>query len=128
MDKYKQLAIKLKVRYASAELKQALTHKSFYSKDDERKGNSRYIFAGMFEFKGVVAQMLLQRISGTGTQLQHALGKMFKPEQMEQLFACFDLDRYIRYDVDFDAARHRHVFAFGLLGWLCQHAPDDVVN
>ena len=128
MDKYKQLAIKLKARYFSAELKQALTHKSFYPKGDERNGNSRYVFAGMFAFKGVVAHMLLQRISGTGTQLQHALGKMFKHEQMQKLFAYFDLDRYIRHDADFQADAHNHVFTYGLLGWIVEHASEDVVK
>ena len=128
MSKYNLLAVKLKAGEASAELKKAMTHLSFYKKGNESQGNSRYVFAGMFVFKGEVAQVLLQYVSGTGMQLQHALGKMFKTEHMESLFAYFDLEQYIRHGADFDAAGHRHIFVYGLLGWLCEHASEEVRN
>ena len=126
MNKYNLLALKLKTGGSSAELKKAMTHKSFYKKDDESQGNSRYVFGGMFAFKGEVAQVLLRFVSGTGTQLQHALGKMFKTVHMESLFAYFDLGQHIRHGTDFDAAGHRHIFVFGLLGWLIEHASEEV--
>ena len=126
MNKYNLLALKLKTGEAASELRKAMTHKSFYKKDDESRGNSRYVFGGMYAFKGEVARILLKYMSGTGTQLQHALGKIFKNEHLEQLFAFFELHQYIRHGTDFDAGKHRHIFVYGLLGWLYEHASEEV--
>ena len=126
MNKYNLLAVKLKSGENAVELRKAVTHKSFYKKEDETRDNSRYVFGGMFVFRGEVARILLQYVSGTGTQLQHTLGKLFKNEHLEQLFAYFELHRYIRHSADFDAVKHRHIFVYGLLGWLCEHASQEV--
>ncbi|GHT31626.1 hypothetical protein FACS189434_01700 [Bacteroidia bacterium] len=123
--KYKQLAYQLKTQQVN-ELRTALTHKSFYRKEDEAKGSSRYVFAGMFAFKGLTAEVLFRYVPATGTQLQHALGNLFKNEHLNRLFDTFELQKYIRHGADFPAERHRHIFVFGLLGYLHIHATAEV--
>jgi hypothetical protein len=80
----------------------------------------------MYAFKGLVAETLFSYLPATGTQLQHALGNIFKNENLERIFASYDLDKLMRHGVEFDAYKHRHIFAYGLLGYLFVHAPDEV--
>lgn len=122
---YRELALKLRTENFVSELKTALTHKSFYAQANETKGNSRYVFAGMFAFKGAVADVLFRYVPGAGTQLQHALGNMFKNECLEKIFTSFRLEKLIRYGGDFKADSHRHIFVYGLLGYLYVHANEE---
>ena len=71
--------------FSRSTLRTVLTHSSFYEK--EGKGNSRYIFAGMFVFKGQVADVLYQYFSGDGTRLQHILGNLFGKERLERMYS-----------------------------------------
>ncbi|MDR1594599.1 MAG: hypothetical protein LBS43_08980, partial [Prevotellaceae bacterium] len=125
MSDYHLLALKLKTSGADNELKKALTHKSFFKGENEAKGNSRYVFAGMYAFKGLVAETLFLYLSATGTQLQHILGNLFKNEHLERIFVEYDLRRFVRHGVDFDAGKHRHIFVYDLLGYLFAHASDE---
>jgi len=122
---YRALAIRLRTENAVNELKAALTHKSFYAKEEETRGNSRYVFAGMFAFKGTVADVLSRYVPGAGTQLQHTLGNLFKNEQLEKIFAVYRLREFIRYGVEFEVNKHRHIFVYGLLGYLHTHADEE---
>ncbi|MDR1594711.1 MAG: hypothetical protein LBS43_09580 [Prevotellaceae bacterium] len=124
MNGYYLLASKLKTPDTDNELKKALTHKSFFKGENEEKGNSRYVFAGMYAFKGLVAEALFMYLPATGTQLQHMLGNLFKNEHLERIFVEYDLHRFVRHGVDFDAGKHRHIFVYGLLGYLFAHASD----
>ena len=45
--------------FSLAQIREVLTHSSFYEK--EGKGNSRFVFAGMFVFKGQVAEVLYKK-------------------------------------------------------------------
>jgi len=47
-----------KLGISKNELKQALTHFSFYENKNEAKANSRLVFAGMYAFKGITADIL----------------------------------------------------------------------
>jgi hypothetical protein len=118
------LCRKLKIETPASELKKALTHKSFY-KNEKGNHNSRYVFCGMFAFKGLVAEILYDWIPLDGTQLQHALGNLFKPEILERIFVYYDLDKRIRHGIEFEADKHRHIFVYGFLGFLFVHAPED---
>ena len=118
MSKYHLLAAQLKLPEAANELKHALTHKE----------GSRYVFAGMFAFKGRVAEILYQYIPASGTALQHSLGNIFKNDHLNRLFTYYDLQHSIRHNPDFDAASHRHIFVYGLLGWLFVHADEETIQ
>jgi dsRNA-specific ribonuclease len=119
--------MKLKTETPASELKRALTHKSFY-KNENGKHNSRYVFCGMYAFKGLVAEIPYTWFPLEGTQLQHTLGNLFKPEILDWIFVYYDLDKLIRYGLEFDANKQRHIFVFGLLGYLYVHAPEEVKN
>jgi dsRNA-specific ribonuclease len=113
------------------ELKIALTHSSFYqeSKDTKAaKDNSRYIFLGMFHFRGAVANMLYKYMPGTGTQLQHALGNIFANTKLETLFDTWDLQHHIRHDERFNAKKHKHIFVYGILGYVIAHFDSLTVD
>jgi len=114
MDKYKLLTLRLGI--SSANLKSALTHYSFYESKNELKGNGRFVFAGMYAFKGEVSKIILEYISGSGTQLQHLLGNVFSNDRLHKIFDELELMSLVKAGEKFDIKKHKHIFVFGLLG------------
>jgi len=115
---YETLAKRLGLN--KTELKQALTHYSFYKKENEHKANGRLIFAGMFVFKGQLANILYNYFPGTGTQLQHILGNLFQNKILHQLFDKWSLKNKIRAGQNFDINAHKHIFVYAILGCISQ--------
>ncbi|MCC5945973.1 MAG: hypothetical protein JJT94_13660 [Bernardetiaceae bacterium] len=109
------------------ELESALTHSSFYRNEKTSKAaiGSRYVFLGQYAFKGEVARHLGQWVSGTGQQLQHFLGNLFKKQHLEGFYEKYELHDLVRYDKNFPIENHRHIFAYALLGFLYQHTARD---
>jgi len=105
------------------DFQQALTHSSFYENDDEKKTNGRLVFAGMFVFKGQVAEILMEYFTGKGTQLQHSLGNLFRNEYLHRLFDQWQLMKQVRAGKNFDIREHKHIFVFAVLG--CISRLDD---
>lgn len=110
-----------------SELEDALTHASFYVDADssEAIAGSRYVFLGQFAFKGEVARYLSQWISGTGQQLQHFLGNLFKNEHLERLYEQWELQTLVRCADTFPVEKHRHIFAYAILGFLYRHTAQN---
>jgi hypothetical protein len=77
---------RLGVKDLHAEQKKALTHKSFCKEGDEQKSNCRYIFLGMYGFKGKVAELVFNFVTGSGKPLQHYLGNIFKDDILLKIF------------------------------------------
>jgi len=102
------------------ELKQALTHSSFYENKNEEKSNSRLVFAGMFAFKGILADILYKYYTGTGTELQHILGNLFKTEFLNRLYQKWGLSAKVRANEKFDIKKHKHIFVYAVLGCVSQ--------
>lgn len=123
---YKSFAQKLDCAEHSNELKKALTHKSFYN-DKDNDGNSRYVFLGMFGFKGKVAEILFRYQPAGGTQLQHYQGNLFK-EVGVRIFDKYGLAGYIRSGTDFDVQTHKHIFAYGFLGFILRWFEPEKLN
>lgn len=123
MNHYKTLCTKLNLESQhSHNLKTALTHLSF-SKNS--KNGSRYVFLGQTEFKGKVARILFEYVSGTGTQLQHYSGNLFKNKYLETIYNAYNLGIYIRYGKNFDALAHKHIFTYALLGFLSDTMEEE---
>ncbi|MEI6754683.1 MAG: hypothetical protein WCK78_16130 [Paludibacter sp.] len=128
MDRHeliKALAKRLKAENHSNELNKALTHSSFPD-TAELDNNSRYIFLGQFAFRGYVADILYTYTPGSGTQLQHLLGNLFKNEHLHSLYDKLKLNELIRCGTEFEHIKHKHIFVFGLLGFINQFSPDQV--
>ena len=111
--------------FSRAKLREVLTHSSFY--DEEGKGNGRYVFAGMFVFKGMVAQVLYRYFSGEGTRLQHVLGNLFRNERLERLFDDLKLKSFVRASEKFDVKAHRHIFVYAVFGYVTT-LDEDIRN
>jgi dsRNA-specific ribonuclease len=105
------------------DFQQALTHASFFESGNETKANSRLIFAGMFVFKGQVAEILMDYFTGKGTQLQQLLGNLFRNEYLHRLFDKWLLMKHVRASKNFDIKAHKHIFVFAVLG--CVARLDD---
>lgn len=105
-------------------LKDALTHHSFYEDKDEKNGNSRMVFTGMFIFKGQVAEILGTYFSGTGTQLQHILGNLFKNEYLNTLFDEWKLRKWVRTSETFNIKTHKHIFVYAVFGCISKIDDD----
>ena len=121
----KTLAKRFKAEKFSNELNKALTHSS-YPQTLEENNNSRFVFLGQFSFKGFVADILYEFTPGSGTELQHLLGNMFKNEHLNTMYDKLKLEALIRYGVEFDHRKHKHIFVYGLLGFIQQYSPVDV--
>ncbi len=106
----------LRRSFSRAKLREVLTHSSFYEQDG--KGNSRYVFAGMFVFKGMVAQVLYRYFTGEGTRLQHVLGNLFRNERLERMFDELKLKPFVRAGEKFDIKSHRHIFVYAIFGYV----------
>ena len=102
--------------FSESRLREVMTHSSFYEK--EGKGNSRYVFAGMYVFKGLVADVLYRYATGDGTRLQHVLGNLFRQERLERLFGEWKLRQFVRAGENFDIEKHRHIFIYALFGYV----------
>lgn len=127
MKNYKQLAKSFELLNKHNELKKALTHKSFYN-DDKHSGSSRYIFLGMYGFKGKVCSLLFNFLPLDGTNLQHYLGNLFKNEFLNTIYEKYQLENLIRFGENFDVVKHKHIFVYGFLGFICQYATNDKIN
>lgn len=109
------------------ELQRALTHASFYDdpESEEARTGSRYIFAGQFAFRGAVAEYLFDWIGGTGKQLQQFLGNLFKNKHLETLYEDYGLESVVRCGRSFPLSKHRHIFAYAMLGFVFQYTEAD---
>lgn len=105
------------------DLKKALTHSSFYE-NPEQDENSKYIFLGMFAFKGKVAEVMRKYVPLTGTQLQHYLGNVFKSKQLEKIYKKYQLNRLVRHGRDFPVQDKHHLFVYALLGFVYEFAEE----
>ena len=85
---------------------------------DVGKANSRYVFAGMFVFKGQVANVLFRYYTGDGTRLQHILGNLFRQERLVRLFDEWRLHQFVRAGEKFDITAHKHIFVYALFGYV----------
>ena len=102
--------------FSRQHLRVVLTHSSFYKQ--EGKGNSRYVFAGMFAFKGMVAQILYRYAADDGTRLQHILGNLFRNERLVQLYDEWKLQQWVRAGEGFDVDSHKHIFVYAIFGYV----------
>lgn len=107
------------------ELKKSLTHSSFHTDDNTMsKSNSRYVFKGMFSFKGDTANVIFDLLPGTGMQLQQIQGNLFSPAKLNALYDSLNLGQYIRSGLDFDIKNHKHIFVYGLLGYVSEYCNE----
>ncbi len=102
--------------FSKSYLQKVLTHSSFY--ETKGKGNSRDIFAGMFVFKGQVAELLHRHVPEDGTRLQHILGNLFRQERLLRLFDQWKLRHFVRAGQNFDIDAHRHIFVYAIFGYV----------
>lgn len=102
--------------FSRSKLREVLTHSSFY--EEEGKGNSRYVFAGMFVFKGQVGEVLFRYAAGEGTRLQHILGNLFRNERLERQFDEWHLGQFARAGEKFDIRTHKHIFVYAIYGYV----------
>ena len=108
--------------FSRSSLRSVLTHSSFYEK--EGKGNSRYVFAGMFVFKGQVAEVLYKYFTGDGTRLQHILGNLFRQERLERMYDEWKLGQFVRAGSGFDIDSHKHIFVYAIFGYVSTLSED----
>jgi hypothetical protein len=89
-----------------------------WAHEQEGRGNSRHVFAGMFVFKGQVAEVLFRYAVGEGTRLQHILGNLFRNERLERQFDEWHLGQFARAGENFDIKTHKHIFVYAIYGYV----------
>ena len=102
--------------FSRSRLYEVLTHSSYYKA--EGKGNSRFVFAGMYAFKGLVAEVLFRYYTGDGTRLQHVLGNLFRQERLVRLFDEWNLQQFARAGEAFSIESHKHIFVYAIFGYV----------
>lgn len=125
---YRQLANLVGLSWLHNELKKALTHKSFYPEKEEDKSNSRYIFLGMYAFKGRTSELLFSYVPGSGTRLQHYLGNLFREEYLLKVYEKYMLEPLCRFGQGLDAEKQKHLFVYGFLGFLLKHLEKEQLD
>jgi len=125
MQELRILAQRFDIKHQS--LKKALTHYSFYNDKNDENNNSKHVFAGMFVFKGILANTLLQMIDANGSQLQHILGNLLSNSQLEILFDKLNLQKHARASENFDIRNHKHIFVYGFLGCLAMECSNEQI-
>lgn len=109
------------------DFKKCLVHISVYEKkqNNTNPGNSRFVFLGMYAFKGHLAEVLNGYISGNGKQLQHYLGNVFSNERLALIFDEWELEKCVQVREGMDFNKLKHVFTQALLGFIYLHGTDD---
>lgn len=122
MKNLENLLKRFQITFEKHQLERAITHHSF-----SENNNSRFVFLGMFAFKGAVANWIFNHVAGTGTQLQHYLGNIFKHQFLEAFF-----DKHIktttRIDAKTDLNTQKHIFSYALFGFIFDHATEEQLN
>lgn len=103
-----------------------LTHDSYFA--EKGKGNSRWVFLGMFSFKGLVSEVLYSYIPLYGQVLQQILGNHFSNKRLHQFFDEWSLRQHVRADESFNIQKHRHIFVYAYLGWLMEVYDREQLN
>jgi len=101
-----------------------MTHSSYFENKENGKSNDRYVFAGMYAFKGEAAKIAVKYFKGSGTQLQHLLGNAFTNENLHALFDSFKLMDLVLASNSFDVKKHKHIFMYAILGCMLIETKD----
>lgn len=109
------------------ELKIAMTHKSFLG-NDKGKDNSRYIFYGMFYFKGLVANFLFKNAPGSGTHLQHQLGNICATKILNNIYQHYKLGLLVRVGDRQEVENMKHLFAWAILGLVAEFRNENTIQ
>lgn len=115
MNNLKNILHKYRIPYDDKELLQVFTHNSF-----SEKNHSRSVFLGMYAFKGSVCGYIYENIAGTGTQLQHFLGNIFKQKFLDNFFVKYKLQEHCRFK-EINIEQQRHIFVYALLGYIYEN-------
>jgi hypothetical protein len=111
------------------DFKKCLVHISHYeAQKSQNVGNSRFVFMGMYGFKGVLADYISKYIAGNGKQLQQYLGNVFSNEKLAVLFDDLQLQNCITLHQNLDYKNLKHVFANAYLGFVHQHGTEAFVR
>lgn len=103
---------------AKDDLNVSLTHHS----STRKHNNSRYVFLGMYAFKGILSQWIFENIGGSGTQLQHYYGNISSNSYLQRLFDLWQLERYIHFGEGIKPQEMKHIFVLGFIGMLMEAA------
>ncbi len=125
-EHYRNLSLTVAAIDEHHAIKKALTHYSFYTNEKYARNaeSSKFIFLGMYAFKGKVAEIMRKYIPLTGKQLQHYLGNVFKNKQLNYIYEKYHLGRCVRCGNDFILEKNRHIFAYALMGFVYQYAEE----
>lgn len=122
MKSLENLLSRFQITFEKHHLERVITHNSF-----SENNHSRYVFLGMFAFKGAVAQWIFNHVAGTGTQLQHYLGNIFKQAFLESFFDKH-IKRITRIDAKIDLNTQKHIFVFAFFGFVYDNATEEQLH
>lgn len=122
MKSLENLLSRFNITFEKHQLERVVTHNSF-----SENNNSRYVFLGMFAFKGVVAHWIFNHVAGTGTQLQQYLGNIFKPTFLETFFDKH-FQKITRIDAKIDFNTQKHIFTYAFFGFVYDNATEEQLN
>lgn len=109
------------------DFRKCFTHISVYEgkNDFKNPGNSRYVFLGMYAFRGYLAELINTYVSGNGKQLQHYLGNVFSNDRLAAIFDELELQHCLSIHEKLDSNKLKHVFTYALLGFIQQNATEE---
>jgi hypothetical protein len=101
------------------DFKKCLVHISYYENaKSSNPGNSRFVFLGMYAFKGFLARLVATYISGNGKQLQQYLGNVFSNEKLSVLADDLNLPQLATVHETINVEKIKHILALAYLGFV----------
>ncbi|WP_255065619.1 cell envelope integrity protein TolA [Lacihabitans sp. LS3-19] len=121
--------INLKDGVSLSDFKKSLVHISVYEAQNQKNpGNSRYVFLGMYAFKGFLADLVSKYIAGNGKQLQQYLGNVFSNDRLSEIFDTLNLQKVVSLHPSLKLENLKHIFALSYLGFLYENAQKEYIK
>lgn len=111
---------------ALSEFNKVFKHISLYENNSKQEnyGNSRFVFLGMYAFKGILAEIINTYIAGNGKQLQHFLGNIYTNDKMDAIFDELNFEILAQCSPSIDIKKIKHIFTFAYLGFVCLYCKS----
>lgn len=113
-----------------SDFKKCFVHISVYDVkiNNKNPGNSRYVFLGMYGFKGDLSILCMKYIAGNGKQLQHFLGNSFSNDSLAKVFDFLGLYDVVTIHSKLDFEKLKHIFALAYLGFVKKHCSAEFIE
>lgn len=108
-------------------LRTVFTHYTYFG-TDKNKGNSAYIYAGKYIFRGILAKRMLKKVIRPVVHVEQALTKCYSKKELSKLFDLYQLNQHVKAGETLDINSRKSDFVLALLGFIVLSADVEFIN